>query len=109
MTAADQAEVCCGVDEPAAERCGGDVAARVDDMVRIVVRIALFRRCACADDAELGMDDEVDALRQEGGDHGGQADAEVDDVAVLQFFRAALCDKGFDFRLIHYLLTPSTM
>ena len=109
VPAANETEVRCGVDEAAAERHGCDVAARVDDVVRIVVRVLGLRRRACADDAELGMDDKVNALGKEAGDHGGKADAEVDDVAVLQFFRAALCDERFDFVLIHYFLSPSTM
>ena len=40
---------------------------------------------------------------------GGQADAQIHDVAVLQFFGAALGDKAFDLGLFHYFLSPSTM
>ena len=78
-------------------------------MVRIVIGVTLLGGGAGTHDAQLGMDDQLNALGQISGDHGGQTDAQVDDVAVLQLFGAALGDEAFDFRLFHYFLSPSTM
>ena len=109
MAAADQAEVGGGVNEAAAVGHGGGRTTGVHNVVGIVVGVALFGGLAGGDDAQLGVDDQLNALGQVVGDHGGQADTQIDDIAVLQFFRAALGDKAFDFGLFHYFLSPSTM
>ena len=109
MAAANQAEVGSGINEAAAESHAGNAAAGVDDVVGIIVSIALFGGSTGRDDTQLSVDDQLNALGQVGGDHGGQADTQIDDIAVLQLFCAALGNKGFDFRLFHYFLSPSTM
>ena len=109
VAAADQAEVAGGIDETAAVGYGSRAAAGVHNVVGIVIGVALFGRLAGGDDTQLSMDDQLNALRQVIGDHGGQADAQVHDVAVLQLFGAALGNKAFDLGLFHYFLSPSTM
>ena len=109
MAAADQAKVGSGINETAAESHGGRRAAGVHNVVGIVIGVALFGRLAGGNDTQLSMDDQLNALRQVIGDHGGQADAQVHDVAVLQLFGAALGNKAFDLGLFHYFLSPSTM
>ena len=64
---------------------------------------------AGGDDTQLSVDDQLHVLGQIVGDQGGQADAQVHDVAVLQLLGAALGDKAFDLALFHYFLSPSTM
>ena len=88
---------------------GGNAAAGIDDMIGIVVGVALLGSGAGGNDTQLSVDDQLHALGQIGRDHGGKADAQVDDIAVLQFFRAALGNKALDLRLFHYFLSPSTM
>ena len=43
----------------------------------------------------------MDALGQIVGDQGGQTNAQVDHVAVLQLLGNALGDKAFDLRFFH--------
>ena len=62
-----------------------------------------------ADDAVLGLENHMHPLRQVGGYQGGQADAQVDHVAVLQLLGDALGNKALDLRLFHYAFPPSTM
>ena len=109
MAAADQAEVGGGVDEAAAESHGGGAAAGIHNVVGIIVGVALLGGHTGGDDTQLSVDDHLNALRQIVGDQGGQADAQIHDVAVLQLFGAALGDKAFDLGLFHYFLSPSTM
>ena len=109
MAAADQAEVSSGINEAAAVGHGGGRTTGVHNVVGIVVGVALFGGLAGGDDTQLSMDDQLNAFGQVVGDHGGQADAQIHHVAILQFFCAALGDKAFDFGLFHYFLSPSTM
>ena len=109
MAAADQAEVGGGIGEGAIESHAGGSAAGIGHMVRHIVGVALLGVSAGTDDTQLGMDDQLNALGQVAGDHGGQADTQVDHVAVLQFFCTTLGNKAFDLRLIHYFFSPSTM
>ena len=109
MAAADQAEVGGGVDEAAAVGHGGGGAAGVDDVVGIVILVALLGCLTRGDDAQLSVDNQLHVFGQIVGDHGGQTDAQIDDVAVLQLFGAALGDKPLDLASFHYLLSPSTM
>ena len=62
-----------------------------------------------ADDAVLRLENHMHPLRQVGGYQGGQADAQVDHVAVLQLLGDALGNKALDLRLFHYAFPPSTM
>ena len=109
MAAADQAEVGGGVDEAAAESHGGGRTTGIHHVVRIVIVVAFLGGLAGGDDTQLSVDDQLHVLGQIVGDQGGQADAQVHDVAVLQLFGAALGDKAFDLALFHYFLSPSTM
>ena len=109
VTAADQAEVGGGVDEAAAESHGGGRTTGIHHVVRIVIVVAFLGGLAGGDDTQLSVDDQLHVLGQIVGDQGGQADAQVHDVAVLQLFGAALGDKAFDLALFHYFLSPSTM
>ena len=109
MAAADQAEIGSGIDKAAAVSHGSNAATGIDDVVGIIVGVALFGGSAGGNDTQLSVDDQLHILGQVVGDQGGQADAQIDDIAVLQFFGAALGDKAFDLGLFHYFLSPSTM
>ena len=109
MAAADQAEVGSGIDEAAAVSHGSNAATGIDDVVGIIVGVALFGRGTSGNNTQLGVDNQLHILRQVVGDQGGQANAQIHDVAVLQLFGAALGDKAFDLGLFHYFLSPSTM
>ena len=64
---------------------------------------------AGADDAVLRLKNHMYALGQVGGDQGGQADAQIHHVAVLELLGNTLGDKALDLRLFHYRFPPSTM
>ena len=97
MAAADQAEGHGGVDEAAAgDNAGGRAAG-----VHIVDGIGVLTGGGGADGAVLGLEGHMDALRQIVGDQGGQTDAQVDHIAVLQLLGHAGGDKTFDLRLFH--------
>ena len=107
VAAADEAEGGGGVDVAAEDGGLGGGAAGVN--LEVGVGLLGGGLGAGADDAVLGLEDHVDALGQVGGNQGGQADAQVDHVAVLQLLGHALGNKGLDLRLIHYTFPPSTM
>ena len=109
MAAADQAEVGGRINEAAAVSHGGGGAAGIHHVIGIVIGVALLGGHTGGDDTQLSVDDHLNALGQIVGDQGGQANAQVHDVAVLQLFGAALGDKAFDLGLFHYFLSPSTM
>ena len=109
VTAADQTEVGSGVDETAAESHRGGRTTGVHHMVGIIVGVAFLGGLTGGDDTQLSMDDQLHILGQIVGDQGRQTDTQVDNVAVLQLFGAALGDKAFDLALFHYFLSPSTM
>ena len=107
MAAADKGEGGGGVNVAAAlGRLSGRSAG-----VRLVEGLRLVGSGfgAGADNAVLGLQDDVHALRQVGGNHRGQADAQVDHVAVLQLGGDTLGNKALDLRLFHYSFPPSTM
>ena len=107
MAAADKAEGGGGVDV-AAEGSGlGGLSAGVG----LIAGVGLLGRGlgSGADDAVLGLENHMYPLRQVGGYQGGQADAQVDHVAVLQLLGDALGNKALDLRLFHYAFPPSTM
>ena len=66
--AADQAEVGGGVDEAAAEGHGGGSTAGVHNVIGIVVGVAFLGGLARGDDAQLGVDDQLNALGEIVGD-----------------------------------------
>ena len=109
VAAADQAEVGGRINEAAAVSHGGGGAAGIHHVIGIVIGVALLGGHTGGDDTQLSVDDHLNALGQIVGDQGGQANAQVHDVAVLQLFGAALGDKAFDLGLFHYFLSPSTM
>ena len=107
MAAADKAEGGGGVDV-AAEGSGlGGLSAGVG----LIAGVGLLGRGlgSGADDAVLRLENHMHPLRQVGGYQGGQADAQVDHVAVLQLLGDALGNKALDLRLFHYAFPPSTM
>ena len=98
MAAADQAEGDGGVDEAAAVTHSGGGAAGVHHVDGILV---LVGDSAGADDAVLALEGDVHPFRQIVGDQGGQADTQVDHVAVLQLLGHTGGDERFDLRLFH--------
>ena len=96
VAAPDQAEGGGGVDERAAHGDGGGRAARVAHVE--VVDLGLAAR---AGHAQLGLQDDVHIIGQVGGDHGGQADAQVDKIAVLELLGGPLGDKALNHSLFH--------
>ena len=65
-------------------------AARVAEKVVLQARVRQRRQ---ADQPVLQLEEHVDAGRKVMGDHGGQPNAEIDEVAVLQFERDAARDE----------------
>ena len=108
MAAADQAEVGGGIGEAAAEGDGSGGAAGVDHVQGIIVGIAGHRSGALADNAQLSVDADLDALGQVLGAQGGQTHAQIDDKAVLQLVGNTTGNVILHILLIHYFCT-STM
>ena len=77
--------------------------------VELVIHAELGIVGAGANDTQLSMDNQLNALGQISGDQGGQANTQIDHVAVLQFLSATLGNKAFDLTLIHYFVSPFTM
>ena len=90
MAAADDGEALLRAEEVAVGGVGDVSAAGVDD---VHVLAALLGSAQQAGEAVLGVEDDGHALGQAVGHHGGQADAQIGDVAVLKFFRRALGDS----------------
>ena len=107
MAAADKGKGGGGVYIAAAQTGLRRGAARI----RLILGLGLLSGGlgAGADDAVLGLERDLHAFGQVGGDHGRQADAQVHHVAVLQLFGNTFGDKALDLRLFHYAFPPSTM
>ena len=98
VAAADEGEARCAVDIACAGRCACGVAACIDDMDGIT---GLIGHGCGAENAVLALENDMYAFGKIIGDEGGNADTEVDDIAVLELLGYSLCDKGFDLILIH--------
>ena len=86
VAAADHREGRGGVEVAAA---GDERDGLVAGVGAVAVLAARLGRGADADGAVLGLDDDVDALGDVVGDQGRQADAEVDDLPVLELAAGA--------------------
>ena len=95
--------------------CGHCIQAVTSELTQIkgvhdvAVLITLSRAGAGTHAAQLGVEGHLHIGGQEIGDQGGQADAQVHNVAVLQLFCHTGSDGIFDLSLIHYRFPPSTM
>ena len=90
MAAADQAERKGAVEGASARHSADKGAARVAEKVVLQARVRQGRQ---ADQPVLQLEEHVDARRKVMGDHGGQPNAKVDEVAVLEFERDAARDE----------------
>ena len=103
MTAADHTEGGGGVNEAAAHTDTGGRTAGIHHVQWIVVPCV---GRSSANNAVLGLKDHLNAFRQIVGNHGGQADAQIYQIAVAEFFCHTLGDKAFDFASIHISSLP---
>jgi hypothetical protein len=92
MAAADEAEG-HGAVEGRSARQGADRAA--SGVGELLVLEPLFRQREHADDAVLRLEEDLDVARQIGGDERREADAEIDEVSLLELARDASGDQGF--------------
>ena len=104
MAAADKGKGIGGIGERAAEYHGGGAAARVNNMHGI--GMLGIGRGTLTDYAKLAVNGDMNALGQIVGAKNGQAYAKVNDHAVGEFLRDALCYKGFNHAFFHFICPP---
>ena len=92
VAAADDGEGFFRTEEVRIRSIGDPVAAAVDDSVIFLARFGLAGQTG---EAVLGLQNDVYAFRKEAGAHGRKTDAQVDDVAVMEFLRRSLGDSSF--------------